>query len=104
MAVVMQQSRGTYVSVVIAASYFARNIYQVVSSVDERAGKPVKITGSGGQKGGPKPKFLAYVFVFFGNIIIGPFYKLTLSAQTKVTLQLTVSLSDLLSRFLARPP
>jgi hypothetical protein len=72
--VVLQQSTGTYVSVVITASYFARNIYKVFSSADVTAGKPVKIIGSCGPKGDPKSEYVAYVFVFIGSIGVGPFY------------------------------
>ena len=46
---------------------------------------------------GPAPSNVAYVFVFLGSIIICRLYKLTLSDESQVTLQL-------LSRFLAGPP
>jgi hypothetical protein len=43
---------------------------------------------------GPAPDCVAYVFVFLGSIVVRQLYKLTLSDQTQVTLQLTVSLSN----------
>jgi hypothetical protein len=46
-------------------------------------------------QGDPGPDNIAYVFVFLGSVIICQVYKLTLSDQAQVTLQLTVSLSDL---------
>jgi hypothetical protein len=45
--------------------------------------------------GGPGPNYVAYVFVFLGRIIMCRLYKLTLSDEAQVTLQLTVSLPDL---------
>jgi len=63
-----------YVSVVITAFYFARNIYQVLSCADGRAGKQVKITGSCGPEAGPKSEYVAYVCVIICSINIGPFY------------------------------
>jgi hypothetical protein len=65
------------------------------------AGKPVKITGAWPSRRGPV--YVAYVFVFLCGIIICRLHKLTLSVQAKITVQLSVSLSDLVSRFLARP-
>ena len=47
-------------------------------------------------EGGPGPDYVAYVFIFLSSIIIYRLYKLTLSAETQITLQLQVSLSDLL--------
>jgi hypothetical protein len=61
---------------------------------DDRAGKPVKITGA-------RLCCICLAYVFQGSIMLSALYKLTLSAQAKVTLQLTVSLSDLVERFLA---
>jgi hypothetical protein len=61
------------------------------SSADNIGGNPVQITGTGG----PGPDCLAYVFVFLRNIITCRLYKLTLSDQAQVTLQLRVCLSDL---------
>jgi len=43
----------------------------------------------------PGPDYVACVFVFPDGIIICRFYKLTLSDQAQVTLQLRVSLSNL---------
>jgi hypothetical protein len=44
---------------------------------------------------GSGPDYIAYVFIFLGSTIICLLYKLTLSAQDQVTLQLTASLSDI---------
>jgi hypothetical protein len=57
-------------------------------------GSQYKLLGPGGPQRGPRPDYDAYVFVFLGSIICR-FYKLTLSNQYQVTLQLTVSVSDL---------
>jgi hypothetical protein len=43
----------------------------------------------------PGPEYVVYVFVFLDSIIICRLYKLTISDKAQVTLQLTVSLSDL---------
>ena len=64
------------------------------SIADDRAEKPVKITGA-------RLCCICLAYVFQGSIMLSPLYKLNLSAQSKVTLQLTVSLSDLVERFLA---
>jgi len=45
--------------------------------------------------GGPGLVYVAYVFVFLGSIIFCRLYKLTLSDQAWVNLQLTASLSDM---------
>jgi len=42
------------------------------------------------------PDYVAYIVIFLSSNIIYRLYKLTLPAQTQVTLQLRVSLSDLL--------
>jgi hypothetical protein len=70
-------------------------------SADEMRGKPVPIIGA---QQGARGRTVSYVFVFLGSTIICPLYKLTLSDQVQVTLQLRVSLSDLVQRFLAGPP
>jgi hypothetical protein len=54
--------------------------------------KSVQITGA--RRSGRGPAYVSYVFVFSGSIIVCRLYKLTLSDQAKVTLHLTVSLSD----------
>jgi hypothetical protein len=54
----------------------------------------VRQTKMGHKAQGPRPKYIAYVFTVLGNIITGRLYKLTLSDQAKVTVQLTVMLSD----------
>jgi len=46
----------------------------------------------------------SYVFVFLGSIIFCLLYKLTLSDQASVNLQLAASPSDMQLRFLAGPP
>jgi hypothetical protein len=51
-----------------------------------RPGRPERFLG---------PDYVARVFVFLRSIIICRLHKLTLSGQSQVTLQLTVSLSDL---------
>jgi hypothetical protein len=67
---------------------------RIVKSADEKGGKPVQITGARKSGKGPGPDNVAYV-AFLGSIIVCRLYKLTLSDQAQVTLQLTVSLSDL---------
>ena len=58
-------------------------------------GSRYKLPGPGCLEGGPGPDYVAYVFVFLSSIIICRLYKLTLSDQAQVILQLRVSLSDL---------
>lgn len=59
----------------------------------------------GGEAGtnyrGPGPNYVAYFFVFLGSTIICRLHKLTLSDQANVTLQLRVSVSGSVQRFLA---
>jgi len=45
--------------------------------------------------GGMGPDCVAYVFVFLNHIIICQLYKLTLSDQAQITVQLKVALSKL---------
>jgi hypothetical protein len=59
--------------------------------------------GEAGTKWCPASNYVAYVFIFL-RITICWLYKSTLSDQALVTLQLRVSLSNLVSRFLASPP
>jgi hypothetical protein len=47
---------------------------------------------------------MAHKFVFIGSNITCRLYKLTPSDQVQITLQMTVSLSDFVYRFLAGPP
>jgi hypothetical protein len=47
-------------------------------------------------QGCSRPDCIPYVCVFLGRIIICRLYKLTLSDKAQVTLQLRVSLSDLM--------
>jgi len=65
----------------------------------EGVGKPVQIIGA--RPSGRGPDCVAYVFVSVGSVIIRRLY---LSDEARVTLQLTVSLCDLVSRVLAGPP
>jgi hypothetical protein len=58
-------------------------------SAEEKLGK------AGTNYRGPEFDNVAYVSAFLGSIIICRLYKLALSDQAQVTLQLTVSLSDL---------
>jgi hypothetical protein len=41
----------------------------VETSAEETGEKPVQITGTFGLEGGPRPDYVAYAFVFPGNII-----------------------------------
>jgi hypothetical protein len=59
------------------------------------------LLGTGGPEGRPTS---GYAFVFLGSIIICRVYKLTLSDQAQLTLQLTVTLSDLMKKILFSPP
>jgi hypothetical protein len=67
-------------------------------------GEAVKITRARRPERWPGVHYVAYVFVFLGSIIVCCLYKLTLSDQDQVSLQLTVSLSEAVYRFLAGPP
>ena len=67
-------------------------------------GSRYKIPGPGGSEGGPGSDNFPYVYVFLCSFIICRVYKLILSAQAKITLQLRVSLSDLVQIFLTGPP
>jgi len=55
-------------------------------------------------EGGMGPDCVTYVFVFRRHIIICQLYKLTLSDQAQITLQLEFALSKLVERFLISPP
>jgi hypothetical protein len=48
------------------------------------------------RKGAQGPDYVAYVFVFLGSIIICLLCKLTLSDQYQVTVEVTISLSNLI--------
>jgi hypothetical protein len=65
-------------------------------------GWALKITGA--RRSGRGPDCVTYVFVSLGSITIRPLYKLTLSDQPRVTLQLEGRLSDLVYWFLTGPP
>ena len=52
----------------------------------KQGARQYKLLEPGSQAGGPGPKYVAYVFVFLGSIIICQLYKLTLSNQAQVTL------------------
>ena len=62
-------------------------------SADEKGGSRYKSPGSCGPEWGPDPEHAEYVFVFVRSIFRS--YELTLSYQTQNSLQLKVSLSDL---------
>jgi len=62
-------------------------------------GSRYKLPGLATPEGGPGPSYVAYVCVFRGNIVICRSYELPLSDHTQVTLQLGVSLSDLVRHF-----
>jgi len=68
-----------------------------IGKVDERkgGGKLVRITGARRARRGPEPHYVAHVFLSLDSSIICRLYQLTLSDQTPVTLQMTVSLADL---------
>jgi len=53
-------------------------------------GSQYKLTGAGHLEVGTQPKYVTYVFVFLGSIVVCSLYKLTLSDQAQVTLQLRV--------------
>jgi hypothetical protein len=55
-----------------------------------KGGSRYKLPGPGGLEVGPGPDGVARFFAVLGSIIMCRFYKLTLSDQTQVTLQLTV--------------
>ena len=65
-------------------------------------GSRYKLAGPGGPEGRFGFDYAAYVFVFPASSIF-PLYKLTLSDQTQVTLQL-ISLSHLVQRVSTGPP
>jgi hypothetical protein len=49
----------------------ATNEYEAMMDSDNEMGwKPVKILGIGIPKGGPGPKYVAYVFIFLSSITI----------------------------------
>jgi hypothetical protein len=71
------------------------NLLQTVPTRREEGGNRYILPEPGGPKGVPGPDCVAYVFVLLGSIIICGLHKLTVSDQAQVTLQLTVSLYDL---------
>jgi hypothetical protein len=68
----------------------------MMMSAEEREGEPVQTNVDRRSEGGPGPDYVAYIVVFLGNIIICLLYKLTLSDKAQVTLQMKVSLADLM--------
>ena len=69
--------------------YYCIMSIRSIDSADERGrGSRYKLPGPGGPDGGPGPDYVAYVFVYLGTIIICLLYKLTLSAQAQVSLEL----------------
>jgi hypothetical protein len=65
------------------------------SVLARREGSRYRLLGPGRAEGGPGPDYVVHVFVFLSSIIICRLYKLTLSDQARITLQLRASLSDL---------
>jgi len=63
-----------------------------------------KFPGPRGPEGGPWPDYVAYVFVYLGNIVTCRLCRLTHLDHAQVTLQLRFSLSDVVKRFLRGPP
>jgi hypothetical protein len=59
-----------------------------------REEEPVQITAARPSGRGPSPDYFAHVFIFLGSNIICPLYKLTISDQAQVSLQMRDSLSD----------
>jgi hypothetical protein len=57
---------------------------------DERSGKPVQITGTGGLEGGPGP--MLHMFLSFSEVSLS---KSNFADQVQVTPQLRVSFSNL---------
>jgi hypothetical protein len=76
------------------------------NSADESGfwGNSYKLPGCIGMEGGMGANCVAYVFIFLNHIIIFQLYKLTLSDQAQITLQLKVALSKLVQRILISPP
>ena len=74
------------------------------SSADESFGKPVQITGPRRTRRAPTVRLCCMCFVFINSIVLCPLYKLTLSAQAEVILQLRGSLSSLVKRRLVGLP
>ena len=65
-------------------------------SAEEKEESRYKLSGLGCPEGNPGPDCLAYVFVFFGNVIICRLYKLALSEEAQDNLQVRAVLSDVL--------
>jgi hypothetical protein len=66
-----------------------------------RWGVRYKLLGPSSPEGGPGIDCVEYVFVFLDGIIVFRLYKLALSYQAPVAVQLRVTLFDLVKRFLA---
>jgi hypothetical protein len=80
----------------VSLSSIFTQIYILLLAVPTReGGSRYKLQGPGGPEGGPGPDYVAYVYVFLSSIILCRLYKLTLSDQVQVIVQLRVSLSDL---------
>jgi hypothetical protein len=58
-------------------------------------GSRYKLPGPGHQESDQEPDYIAHIFVFVGNVVICRLYKLILSNNAQVTLQMRVSLSNL---------
>jgi len=73
------------------------------SSADEFWEARTNYRGSAVKNGTQSPT-MCMCFVFISSIVFCPLYKLTLSAQAEVILQLRGSLSSLVKRLLVGPP
>jgi hypothetical protein len=68
--------------------------YFILCRID--GGEPdIKLLGPDDSEGASGPDYVAHILVFLGSIILCPLYKLTLSDQVQIILQLGVSISDL---------
>ena len=63
-----------------------------LSSADKTGGRRYKLQRPDSPEGGSGPDYIAHVLVFLGSISMCRLYKLTLSDQAQVTLQLRASL------------
>ena len=75
--------------------YIALSLHCFVSVPVATRGEGVsryKLPEPGDPEGGPGPDYVAYIFIFLGDIIICKMYKLTPSEQAKGSVQLRVRL------------
>jgi hypothetical protein len=71
-----------------------KNVEDTETVPTRRRGSRYKLPGAGAPEGDTGPEYIAYIFAFICGKILCPLYRLILSAEAKVSLQLTVSLSD----------